>query len=304
MTKVHNKYSGRSYIEYDQYLYEIGSWHYNWHPELEILWVLKGQVEVNLGDVTFTLDSNDMMGINPNVGRTMFASMDSSIALQTYIPAPVFKRNGLSLRENSIVLNSHQNKNQISFDNIRHNLACLNVLDSSVAINKLHISANFLNLIDVLSDFLTVNEQYYHSMIPKISNHNLGGITKFIEEHFRESISLDVLAKMYNYSPAYLSRLIKEILGVNFYEYLTRCRLRQTVRDLSTSPDKISDIAYQNGFSDLKAFNLSFKKHLGSTPSNYRRRVSRGLRVADLSFQQPLPVDLYKQIMTILIHYT
>lgn len=34
------------HIAFSQYIYRIGTYHYNWHPEIEVLMVLQGGVEV------------------------------------------------------------------------------------------------------------------------------------------------------------------------------------------------------------------------------------------------------------------
>ena len=76
-------------------------------------------------------------------------------------------------------------------------------------------------------------------------------IIQFLEEHYQEKISLQEIAKHWNYSSSYTSQLFKEYVGINFYDYLTRIRLRQATRMLSETDMRVLDIASENGFQDL-----------------------------------------------------
>lgn len=69
-----------------------------------------------------------------------------------------------------------------------------------------------------------------------------------------------------------LSDIFKEEYGVTPKEYADSLRLREAMRLLSESDEKIIDIAYSIGFSTLSAFNRFFKNQTGLTPTQYRRQ--------------------------------
>lgn len=125
---------------------------------------------------------------------------------------------------------------------------------------------------------------------PKHQN-AISQLTEYLENHFSEEISLSMLAKQVNYSPTYLSKLLKSQLGITYSEYVTRCRLQQAIRELTRSTDNVSSIAYQVGFHDLKIFNQSFKKHFGMTPTSYRKQLTPNLVKSDSKFKQELSLD-------------
>ena len=54
---------------YESYIYKTGFFRFNWHPSIEILIVLKGQVKVYTESGIFNLCTNDVTVINNNVLR-------------------------------------------------------------------------------------------------------------------------------------------------------------------------------------------------------------------------------------------
>ena len=71
----------------------------------------------------------------------------------------------------------------------------------------------------------------------------------------------------------YTSQFFKRQLGVSFLEYLLRLRLREATVRLVNSEDGVAHIASSCGFADIKAFNVAFKKHFHTTPSEYRKQA-------------------------------
>jgi two-component system response regulator YesN len=92
----------------------------------------------------------------------------------------------------------------------------------------------------------------------------------FIKANFAEDIQLSHVAGYVNLSPVYFSRLFKEQTGENFSEYLTECRIDRACHLLRETHKKVYEICEEVGYSDLKHFYGTFKKHTGRTPSEYR----------------------------------
>ena len=61
---------------------------------------------------------------------------------------------------------------------------------------------------------------------------------------------------------------------MNFYEYLTRLRFQQALYEMAATKKTLTDIALDNGFSDLKSFNKIFREAIGRSPSEYRAQLS------------------------------
>lgn len=98
------------------------------------------------------------------------------------------------------------------------------------------------------------------------------------EKIFRESeLSLTDLAKRLNTQPNYLSQVINEREGKNFYDYINSLRIEEFMR-LVTNPDSrkysLLGLAQECGFNSKSSFNRYFKKVTGKSPSEFMQTVS------------------------------
>jgi AraC-like DNA-binding protein len=87
-------------------------------------------------------------------------------------------------------------------------------------------------------------------------------------------ITLPKLAQALEIPTAHLSRVINDLLGRNFYEFVNRYRVEEAKRRLAgpdASRDKLITVALDCGFNSLATFNRVFKELAGRTPSDYRK---------------------------------
>ncbi|MGM9605255.1 MAG: helix-turn-helix domain-containing protein [Faecousia sp.] len=96
-------------------------------------------------------------------------------------------------------------------------------------------------------------------------------ITRYLQEHLDEDISLSVLSEEFHLSAQYISQLFKSEIGVNFLAYLTNIRMERAKKLLLSTALSIGEISEQLGFGDYRVFTKVFKKAEGVTPSQYRR---------------------------------
>lgn len=94
----------------------------------------------------------------------------------------------------------------------------------------------------------------------------------YIEEHYREDLSLNELSYQLELSPSYLSSVFKEYNHATFLEYLSRYRVARAKPLLLQTEDSVTDIAQQVGYSNVNTFIRIFKKEEGVTPGQYRMR--------------------------------
>jgi len=94
----------------------------------------------------------------------------------------------------------------------------------------------------------------------------------WIHGHLHEEITLTDFCEKFHYSVSYLSTLFKKETGKGFLEYLVDCRM-QRARHLLLDPSlRITDIARQAGYTNAKAFSITFRKTFGITPTEYREK--------------------------------
>ena len=97
------------------------------------------------------------------------------------------------------------------------------------------------------------------------------GITRYIQEHLEQEVSLSVLAEEFHLNSQYISQLFKNEIGVGFLAYLTNVRMEKAKKLLISTSLSIAEIADSVGYGDYRVFTKVFKKTEGITPSQYRR---------------------------------
>ena len=105
----------------------------------------------------------------------------------------------------------------------------------------------------------------------KQEERTITGLTRYLQEHLAEEISLSVLAEQFHLNPQYISQLFKSEIGVNFLAYLTNIRMEKAKKLLLSTSLPIAEVAEQSGYGDYRVFTKVFKKSEGVTPSQYRR---------------------------------
>ena len=95
-------------------------------------------------------------------------------------------------------------------------------------------------------------------------------ISRFIDAHYGEDISMQDAAAALRYSDAYFCKLFKQCFKVNFSAYLNEYRVNRA-RQLILDPRlSLKDIGAAVGYSDANYFTRVFKRLTGQTPSEYR----------------------------------
>ena len=75
----------------EQYVYHIGSYHYNWHRELELMTVLRGELEVCIDGASHLLRDSDVILIGSNKGHATLARQPESVAMVLHIAPDLFR---------------------------------------------------------------------------------------------------------------------------------------------------------------------------------------------------------------------
>lgn len=100
-------------------------------------------------------------------------------------------------------------------------------------------------------------------------------VTRYIQEHFQEAITLQSACKDLGISQTYLSRIIRKYGNESFKSYLTKMRISHAKVLLQSmgATMKIGEIAEQCGFSDQLYFSKVFRSCIGISPSEYLNEI-------------------------------
>lgn len=94
----------------------------------------------------------------------------------------------------------------------------------------------------------------------------------YIEEHLEENLSLGRLSELIHFNSSYVSRLFKQVTGVNLSEYIEERRIKKAKELLKTHEYKIAEVGARIGYNAPHSFTRFFKKMTGLTPQEYRDR--------------------------------
>lgn len=85
------------------------------------------------------------------------------------------------------------------------------------------------------------------------------------------NLSLRLLSDRLRTSPNYLSQTLNDYLGVNFFDFVNGYRIAAAKTLLKETSTTITGIALDVGFNSRSTFNAAFKKHVGQSPTDFRR---------------------------------
>lgn len=102
----------------------------------------------------------------------------------------------------------------------------------------------------------------------------IGAVTRYIEKHLHETISVEALAGLIHLHPNYFIQQFKSALGLTPIQYVNKQRVDRVKMLLMTTEKTISEIADGMGL-ELYYLSRLFKKHTGFTPTEYRSAFFR-----------------------------
>jgi len=98
---------------------------------------------------------------------------------------------------------------------------------------------------------------------------------QFIEANYQEKITVDQLADLVAIGRRSFERRFKQKTGNTVIEYLQRVKIEAAKRSFENSRKNISEVMFDVGYTDTKAFRTIFKKITGLTPIEYRNKYNK-----------------------------
>lgn len=128
-----------------------------------------------------------------------------------------------------------------------------------------------------LEEVLKPGEKYANSALDAPARRRiLNKLDRLMTEdaaYQNSDLSLKFLSEQTRESPHYLSQVINQEFGGNFYEWVNRHRIDAAQRALLKQPElSILDISAKVGFNSKSTFNAAFRRLVGMTPTEFRRQ--------------------------------
>lgn len=237
----------------------------NGHTYPKVIFTMNGNGYININDDRFPLSKDDIYLINYDNFHCTVEPAATSVDFAI-----------VGFEEISFLFSKDENDSffaHYTLDNAEdHNL--LKGIMEELEQEKLHYELacdHYMNLL-----FLSLQRKYgvtYHMINKEKSNHDCEKIRNYIDEHYAENITLDVLAKESNMNKYYLVHSFTNNYGCSPINYLNKKKIDESKLLLETTNYSIADIAKLIGFSSQSYFSQSFKKHTYMTPNEYRHSI-------------------------------
>ena len=246
----------------------------HFHQDIEIIYVLDGELQINYEEESHHLNAEDFILINSKVRHEYFSEDEvlfGSLFIDYTMLTVIFGG-----EQPFFWCNSAEEKSE-SYEKMRYYIRQIFNLyqateGQAIALkNSIYYQLIYL----ITSDFIVKKGMKQYDSLRGIQDERMNEIMSFIMSNYSEPITLQELAERLYLSNAYLSKYIKKNFGMSFLKLLNNIRLDHAVSDLLYSDKTILKVAMDNGFSNLASFNQVFKESYQITPAEYRTQMQK-----------------------------
>lgn len=247
----------------------------HWHNSIEVIYVLKGSLDISIDTDWFTLKEREVEIINCDETHSLSSKEDNRVLVFNIDPL-FFEKYYKDINNIFFYTNSNDDEDQSGeeYDELKSFLTkilCeyvqkLEDFDEEIEdmLVKLlyHLVNNFHYLTHEKEELKEKTEQLdrYHR------------ISKYIFNNYNNNITLKDIAKKEFLSPHYLSHEIKYATGYSFTDLINLTRIEESIKLLLDTKLSISEISDEIGFSHVRYYTKNFKSFYNCTPLQYRKR--------------------------------
>ena len=130
---------------------------------------------------------------------------------------------------------------------------------------ELRVQLKTAEIILLCNEILTKNEKNFH-----FQNERAFVIASYIQEHYQENLSLDLLCQLFFISKSHLIAIFKENLGITPNEYLVTTRIMKS-REFLRKGMPVMKVCEMIGYNNESHFIRTFKRIVGITPKQYSK---------------------------------
>jgi AraC-like DNA-binding protein len=254
-------------------------WHY--HPELELTYILTSHGVRYVGNSIENFYEDDLVLIGSNlphcwVNSTGEEQNASAIVIylkqefidKTWMQSCEFEtiRKMLTLSEKGIRFGRETA--------VRLKRKCLKLLNVS-PLEKLMLLLEILQELAETNDYRLLCEQGFSHKLNYTHSERINIVYKYIQEHYREKITLGDISAKVNMTEEYFSRFFSKMMKKSFFEFLNEYKVNCACKLLIESDKQVSEICYASGFESIPFFYRQFKKFKKVQPKNYRATYQR-----------------------------
>ena len=254
------------------------------HSKIEILYCIKGKMNVFVDDEKYEFTPKDMVLIMPQAVHSVYAITDekSHFAVIKFDPNLLLSPSSYSsefIHLLPFITKNEKTQKYFSANKLEESGIdeIINKVEREATEKKycydtairLYINEIFLWIMreNGAEDECIDNVNFRKKILPSLM---------YINNNFCSAISLKDAAKSCHMSVSLFSRSFKRAIGLNYSNYIITLRLTQAKKLLATTDMSVTEVGNISGFSSTSYFITQFKKHTGITPHKYKQIAKKG----------------------------
>ena len=233
---------------------------YNWHENIELLFIVKGTGTLFSDGRRFSVREGDTVAVNSL--ELHFTEADDCLCYYVIIPDRGFlKVNSIDTSRLSLshIISSRESGEMF--------LKIAGLYASDEPLREAKLKAALLDLIILLADRFTSDEK---AAPPSKSLSRMKLIISYINAHLSERISADDVASAAALSKYHFLREFKKLTGMTLVSFINNLRCEKARSLLSSGEMSVSEVCTSCGFDNASYFTRVFRENAGMTPSEYR----------------------------------
>lgn len=251
-------------------------WHF--HPELELVYVNKGQGKTHIGNHLSYFNNSQLILIGANLPHNGFADRLTANGTETTVQ---FKSDFLGAdfinipEMTNVSALFDRAKKGIKFG-IETKAKIGAKIDKLQKHNGLDHVLKFLNILNYLAnteDYTILNADGIALETNPQDSDKINTIYKYVNNNFQKHITLDEIADKVSMTVPAFCRYFKKTTGRTFTQLVNEYRVVHATKLLNESKMSIADICYECGFNNFSHFNKQFNEVTGKSASQYRKEI-------------------------------
>jgi AraC-like DNA-binding protein/quercetin dioxygenase-like cupin family protein len=278
--KKHGNYEFPVHISLEKIqAYEQDSFPWHWHPEIELTWVMSGQIEYLVNDKKYLLREGDGLFCNSNSLHSgyMVDRTDCNYLSVTFHPRFIYGYENSLLQTkyvDFITANESWHSLRLQRENGRHQ-EIVSQIRNIYQIFRTSPPDYELQVHLILAGIWQKLYLHYHSLPvseqqPQKHLTRLKEILSYIQEHYAQELTLDEIAEHVNICKSECCRYFKKYMKITIFDYILFLRIRNSL-PLLKEGESVTKIASMTGFSTPAYYGQIFKRYMGCSPSRYRK---------------------------------
>ncbi len=138
-------------------------------------------------------------------------------------------------------------------------------------IEKLYKATTFKEVRDIVNQNIHRLEKAFHAN-PQMTHREIEVVKQYIYDHYKEEISIDMLARLVYMAPSYLSAVFKKEVGQNLSKFIKEYRMGKAKDMLENTHMKIVQVSEAVGYPNVSYFCQSFREFFGISPQKFRNQ--------------------------------